>query len=311
MRALPFRRALAPLCLALFVSVIATAPLSAQLGALRRAAERRVGQKAEDQANVARLVEPTFDETTVEITAERLDRFQAAMERRRDQQAQNRAAYEALNQRADATRDSAEKAGNDRERTAYESATTRYRECRYDVEKSITAAQERKSQELAARMQANPMAAQNDPKMKEIVGIMQQMAAAQQRGDAAATEALTQKFAAAMGGATDSVSLDRAAATKCGARPVRPASMVRSEQLKQRADSLGKSARDMLASASRVKGSEVGMSDRAAAMFWERIASWLVGMRDDAPITKTFSKAEYELLVARRGALRKAFSGSE
>ena len=53
------------------------------------------------------------------------------------------------------------------------------------------------------------------------------------------------------------------------------------------------------------------MTSVQARMFWERIASWLAGMRQDVPITRTFTKSEYDLLTARRSALRRAFSGSE
>jgi len=52
------------------------------------------------------------------------------------------------------------------------------------------------------------------------------------------------------------------------------------------------------------------MTDLQARMMWERVQSWLNGMQKAAPITRTFTKAEYDLLVSRRSDLRKAFSGS-
>lgn len=311
MRALPLRRALALLTLVFLASIGVSSLADAQLGALRRAAERRVEKKADDRIGAATLIEPSFDNTTLEITAERLDKYQAAMEARKAQQAQNRAAYEALDKRASATRDSARIFDNQREREAYESAVTRYDECRSNIRTAMEAEQEKKAQEIIARMQANPMGAQNDPQMKRIMAIMQELTAAQQKGDAAATQAAMTKYQAMMGGATDSVSLDRAAATKCNGRPSRPASMLRYAQLNTRADSLARVGQELLGANTGVKGAAVGMTDIQARMFWERIASWLVGMRDDAPITKTFSKAEYDLLVARRGVLRKAWYGSE
>jgi hypothetical protein len=311
MRTPPIKRALAPLALAFSLSVVAAASAEAQLGTLRRAAERRVNQKAEDRVAEASLIEPTFDETTVEITADRLDKYQAAMERRKSRLEQNRAAYEALGEREHVTRDSADKADNRRDRDAYEAALSRYRTCRSGVEDGIRAEAERKGQELAMKAQSNPAAVQNDPKMREMMAMIQEISAAQARGDTAAMQAAMQKFSKSMGGATDSVSLDRAAVTKCGARPARPASMMRADQLRERADSLGRAQRGMQSGSNGgVSGSEVGMSDRAARMFWERVASWLTGMRDSAPITKTFSKSEYNLLLSRRDALRKAWSGS-
>ncbi|MBC7841903.1 MAG: hypothetical protein H7099_06310 [Gemmatimonadaceae bacterium] len=311
MRALPFRRAVAPFTIVLLASIAVATTVGAQLGAIRRAAERRVEKKADDRIGAATLIEPTFDNTTLEINAERLDRYQAAMEQRKAQQVQNRAAYEALDRRVSVTRDSAHIFDNQREREAYEASVTRYDECRSGIRTGIEAAQEKKAEDIIARMQANPMAAQNDPQMKRIMTVMQELALAQQRGDAAATQVAMAKYAEIMGGAADSVSLDRAAATRCGGRPSRPASMVRYAQHNTRADSLYKVGQELLGANTGVKGAAVGMTDIQARMFWERIASWLVGMRDDAPITKTFSRSEYDLLVARRSVLRKAWYGSE
>lgn len=311
MGAMPFFRAFRPLAVLTLALGSVSTPASAQFGVLKRAAERRVDQKAEDRVGAATLIEPTFDGTTLEITAERLDRYQAAMEARKAQQAQNRAAYDALDKRASVTRDSARAVDNPRERETYETATRRYDECRSGIEQAITAEQEKKVQDIVARMQANPLAAQSDPQLKRIMAVMQELAVAQQRNDPVALKAATEKYATLLGGSTDSVSLDRAAVSKCGARPAQPAGMLRNDSLNARADSLGSAAKMLLGASSGVRGSAVGMTDVQARMFWERIASWLTGMRDDAPITKTFAKGEYDLLVARRGALRKAWHGSE
>jgi hypothetical protein len=312
MRTLPIRRAVGPIALMLLALVSFSATADAQLGGmLRRAAGKRVEQKAEDRMGAASLIDPTFDNTTVEITSERIDKFLVALEKRQAQRAQMRAAYEALDNRSSATRDSARMFDNQRDRNAYEAADRRYDECRSNIREGIEAEQQRKGQELAAKAQANPMAAQNDPTMKRFMAAMQEVAAAQQRNDQVALKAAMDKMATIMGGATDSVSLDRAAVTKCGGRPAIPASMLRYKQLNDRADSLGKAARDLNASSNSVNGADVGLTDIQARMMSERIRSWLAGMRDDAPITKTFGKGEYELLVARRGDLRKAFSGSE
>ena len=120
-----------------------------------------------------------------------------------------------------------------------------------------------------------------------------------------------ERLQSSMGGSIDSASVDKASVSKCGSRPVKPAGMIRAQQLNARADSIDVQARTMSGNGSGVKGSEVGMTDVQSRMFWERIQSWLSGMRKDAPITITFTSAEYDLLVSRRGVLRKAFSGSE
>lgn len=301
------RRNLGHLLLA--VLMLTAVPVQAQLGALRRAAERRVEQKAEDRVQVANLIEPSFDQTTIEITAERLDRFGVALEKLNANRAASRERVDALRAQANVLSDSATAADDNRARNAYENAATRYSECRSGVRQGMESAQDQQSKELAARMQRDPIGAQNDPKVKQMMAIVQEVSAAQQRGDTAGVRRAQEKMATAMGGgATDSVSLDKAAAPKCGARPAMPASMVRSARFKARADSLEVLARTESGAAARVKGADVGMTDVQARMFSERVRSWLAGMRQDAVITRTFSKAEYDLLVGRRTELRKLFS---
>jgi hypothetical protein len=301
------------LSVALFMAVLVVShPAEAQLGALRRAAERRVEQKAEDRTAAANLIDPTFDATTVEITAERLDRYTAALERLKGQRAANRAKADEMQARRSALSDSANMFDNDSERNAYERATSRYSDCRSGVLRDAEAESERKAQATMARMQRDPVGAQSDPKVKEIMATMQAMSAASQRGDSVASRRAQERMMALMGvQATDSASLDRAAVGRCGARPAKPAGMVKVALYKARADSLEAQARALMSGAGGVKGAEVGMTDLQSRMFWERIMSWLNGMRQDAAITRTFSRPEYDLLVARRGALRRAFSGGE
>ena len=312
MRAFSIRRALSLFPVAIITLALLAPPVQAQFGRMiRKATERRVEQKVDDQANVAMLIQPTFDATTIEITTPRLDTYQAAMEKRRAQAAQNRAAAEALSQRATATRDSARVADKPNEREAYEKSTDRYGDCRHGVEHEQSAAIEKKSQALVAQFQANPMAAQNDPKVKEMMALMQAMGAAQARGDTAEARRSMERLQSSMGGAVDSASVEKAAASKCGARPSKPAGMLRARLLNARADSIELQGRALSGAGTGVRGAEVGMTDVQSRMFWERIQSWLTGMRKDAPITITFTRAEYDLLVSRRAALRKAFNGSE
>ncbi|MDZ7630355.1 MAG: hypothetical protein U5K74_03060 [Gemmatimonadaceae bacterium] len=160
-------------------------------------------------------------------------------------------------------------------------------------------------------MQRDPIGSQNDPKFKEYMAAMEGMATAQESGDPAALERAQRRLMALMGGGSDSASIDRAAVPKCGGRPPIPASIVRSQQFKAQADSVEKVARELYSVQGGVDGSEVGMTRAQAVAFWERIMSWLNGMKQDAPITRTFTKEEYDLLVSRRGELRKAFSGAE
>ena len=311
MRAMTIRSGLVPLSLTFCVLALAAVPAQAQLGGImKRSVERRVGQKMDDQANIAMLIDPKFDQTTLELTPARLDAYTAAMQKRRETAKADRAKADGIRQRTSALRDSADKVARPKEEEAFEQARNRYSDCREQVKEGLDKASEANVQQIVARMQANPMAAQKDPKMKEIMAIMQQMGAAQQKGDAAETQRLMERYQAVVGGVTDSVAIDKAAAPKCGARPARPASMVQVEALRRRADAMQKEAEALEGGGTGVSGAAVGMSDVQAQMIWERIASWLSGMRKDAPITVTFTRAEYDELVARRSALRKAFSGS-
>jgi hypothetical protein len=293
------------------VALLAAVPAHAQFGALRRAAERRVEQKAEDKMQAANLIEPTFDNTTLEITGERLDKYLVAMERVKAQRGANQQRYDAMQTQRSALVDSANAATSDRERQTFERLDNTYHTCRNDVRKGLEAESERKAKELQARMQRDPIAAQNEPQIRQMMARMQEITAAQQRGDTAAARRGQEQMIAIFGAATDSVSLDRTATPKCGARPAKPAGMVRSAAFQARADSVDKASRALMSAAGGVKGSEVGMTDVQARMIWERVASWLAGMRNDMPITRTFTRGEYDLLVAKRNDIRRAFSGSE
>ncbi len=311
MRPITIRSGFVPLSLTFCVLVLSAVPAQAQLGGImRRSVERRVGQKVDDQANIAMLIDPKFDQTTLELTAARLDTYTAAMEKRKESAKADRAKADAIRERASALRDSAQKVERPKDAQAYDAASQRYGDCRGQVAQAMEQSSEARMQQIATQMQANPMAAQKDPKVKEMMSIVQQLGAAQQKGDAAEVQRLTQRYQSLFGQVTDSAALDKAAAPKCGARPAKPASMVQAEAYRSRADAAQKEADALDGNSTGVTGAAVGMTDVQAHMIWERIESWLSGMRKDAPITVTFTRAEYDELVARRSALRKAFNGS-
>jgi hypothetical protein len=305
----PMPRGVSIACLGLALA-FNSIPANAQLGALRRAAERRVEQKAEDRVQVANLIAPQFDSTTLEITPARLDTYTAAMERVQAMRAQRQQEYAALNNLASAQRDTAERMFDREESRAYEQASTRYSACRNEAREAAERESERKMQEFAERMQRNPIGMQSDPKVKSMVALMQEISTAQTRGDQAASDRAAAKLHVLMGiTASDSASIDRAVTPRCGARPTKPASLLRHAAMRLRADSTEERARSLQGGGG-VRGADVGMSQRQSRMFWERVASWLNGMSERAPITRTFTREEYDLLVQRRGALRKAFSGA-
>jgi hypothetical protein len=166
-------------------------------------------------------------------------------------------------------------------------------------------------QALTARMQANPVAMQNDPKVREIVAAMQALAQAQESGDTAAVARATRRVQSTMGGALDSATIDRRAASTCGVRPARPRSVITADSLSKAATDKSTEANALLRTTGGVTGAEVGLTDEQAFEIWERIMSWLNGVSDSAPITRTFTRAEYDLLLARRSVLKRAFANAE
>ena len=305
-----------PLLAAVTLAASASTAAHAQLGGLRRALERRVEKKAEEKVEdrivAATLIPPTFDSRTVEITARRLDRYIAAMERRKVALAANRQRYDAMQGEISTLTEAAKRADNPAERRNYEQADSRYNDCRRGVLRATEAEAEKRVQALTARMQANPMGMQNDPKVREMMATMEALGQAQQSGDSAAVARATERMQRTMfGGAVDSAAIDRKAASTCGARPVQPRSVILSDSLLMVVRVKGTEANALRTTAGGVSGSEVGLTDEQARAMWERIMSWLNGVSESAPITRTFTRAEYDLLLARRGALKKAFDNAE
>jgi hypothetical protein len=304
-----------PLLAAVTLAASLSTAAHAQLGGLRRAVERRVEKKAEEKVEdrivAATLIPPTFDSRTVEITAERLDRYTAAMERRKVALAANRQRYDAMQGEISALTEAAQRADNPAERRSYEQADSRYRDCRRGVLRATEAEGEKQIQALTARMQANPVGMQNDPKVREMMASMQALGQAQQSGDSAAVARATERMQRAVLGAVDSATIDRKAASTCGARPVQPRSVILSDSLSMVVRVKGTEANALRTTAGGVRGSEVGLTDEQARAMWERIMSWLNGVSESAPITRTFTRAEYDLLLERRSALKKVFADAE
>jgi hypothetical protein len=234
------------------------------------------------------------------------------MLRRKATLAANRQRYDSLQNEAAALREAAQRAENPAERRSYEQADSRFRDCRRDVLRTAEAENERQMQALTARMQANPVAMQNDPKVREIVAAMQALAQAQESGDTAAVARATRRVQSTMGGgALDSASIDRRAVSTCGVRPARPRSVITADSLSKAAQDKSSEAGALFKTTGGVTGAEVGLTDEQAYEMWERIMSWLNGVRDGAPITRMFSRAEYDLLLGRRLDLKRAFGTAE
>ncbi len=292
-------------------------PLHAQFGALRRAVEQKAGerveQRADDRANVALLQPPTFDGTTVELTDAILDGYVAAYTRLGATRATRQAEADRLHALASAQEDSARaiESRNERDRQRHERSADTWRTCADRVRDERDAAAEKAAEAFAARLQANPVAAQNDPTMRKATELMTRMAAAQSRGDGKEVERIQGELQKVLGsiGTADSASTATATRTRCGAEPATPAWVVQATALHERSRATRALANAKTASAGRPSAADLGLTDVQAAMVEERIASWLGGMRASAPLTVRFTRAEYDRLVSRRDAIRRAKRG--
>jgi hypothetical protein len=296
----------------LMVACLVAAPVQAQFGALRRAVERKVEDKANenvaDRTNVGMLRDPTFDGTTVELTDALLDRYLTVLEGNRTQRAARQAEARAVRARAQAIADSASALDDPGGRRAYEDATERFDACRDKIADALQAEADKRFEAVRRRMETNPITAMNDPQLRKLVELQTTMQGAAARGDTVGERKAFTELRELMG-MPDSASLDKRAAPTCGARPAVPAWIARQKRMTERSDSLRSVADAMGMNAARPTGKELGISETAAAAMDERIISWLSGMRPDAPVTVRFTRAEYDRLLARRDKLRKARYG--
>lgn len=301
----PLPRALAA---ALAAAFLLPAVAQAQFGGLvRRGVEGAVGKKVNDRVEQkvaesmpVELLPPRFDETWVEITPDRFDRYQRARAAVAAESPDKLRQADALRAQghardADARRLWESSAG---ERDAYRAADERWDGC-------ATApldAQSRDDESAAgvARMQAEWMEAGMRGTVpagmpQEFVPLMKQMAGASKRGDQAAVMRIQQRLMEAMQKASEA--RERAIATKkCGEPPAKPAAMVRQEALNREAEQLWMRADSLTASLK--AGARAGLTERQEAMMLERMQAFL--RRSSAPISRTFTKGEWDLLTARR-----------
>lgn len=323
----PARPARIAACALAALLALDAAPAHAQLrgmigrkigGAIADKATDKATEKATDRIDdkTVTLLPPTFDKTTVEITPARLDAFVAALGEIRATRAQKRKELEPMWKERDALYAQADKAFSDRDREAFDRVNRSYDECasgvRDKVQDQNNARAEARAREMQAKAVADPRSVMNDPMLKEQMAYAQLMAQAQSRNDQAEVARLQKEMEAktmarmkAMGFA-DSTAAEAATVKACGPRPAKPAGLVRQEQLQAQGKALGERIDRIQKEADgQVPGSRLGLTDTQAAMLAERIEAFLSGSRSH-PITRTFTKGEWDLLAGRRDELRKA-----
>jgi len=289
-----------------------SATASAQLGGLVKKARDRVVEKQVDkqiekrtgsQTSSSADAPPTFDEVTLELTADRVDGVirgltagravldgnggsasRASLVARRDEAAQKRGDLSDRNQKL---------------LSAYTEKRDESQRCRNDAMRASRDTRHKAEQQRTQELQAKAM---SDPVYREkVMAIMQKVAVAQQRGDTAEIR----KLAAELGLPEDDQKADTLAADKaCGREPAPPAVLVEMDRLDAQANALTEQIRQLEEKAAATEVKESRLTERQFHMARERIEAYLSAMKYKSK-PGAFSPTELEALDARRADLEK------
>ena len=275
---------------------------TAQLGGLVKKArdkavesqvEKRVGATTSASADAA----PKFDDTTVELTNERVAQMirglsagRAILEARTPLFARRDEAYKRRAELSDA---------NEKALDAYTVKRDESQRCRSNA---MYASRETRRKATDARNKELSAKAMNDPAYRQkIMELMPKITAAQQKGDTAEVK----KLMAQMGVGEDDTKADTAAAdAKCGKEPAKPAALVEMDKLDADAQKLSDDIRKMEEQAAATEQKESGLTERQFMMARERIEAYLSAVKYKAN-PGGFSAAERDALGARRADLEK------
>ena len=266
------------LALALFIS-----PVHAQLGGLRKRAEKAVAGKVAPQTNMAGRQKPTFDDAVLELTDERISRLLVGFAAEAKTAAKIRD-DEAQRERREATyrqqRDEFDRAQNDwqKKNAAWEKCMEKYQA------------------EADARGQESQKFVQSTDTMK-LKAIALRIQTAQARGDMAEARRLTDSLTAIMSAAVTrygTADIEKRARAECGDRP---------EELEPPEAPGQPVSQSTLTDGARA----AGIPEEQYRIARERVLAWL-SLGDDR-ITRgetkyAFTDAELTALNARRADLR-------
>jgi hypothetical protein len=275
---------------------------TAQLGGLVKKArdkaiesqvEKRVGAGSASSADAA----PKFDETTVELTSDRVAQMLRGLQAGRavlDTRAP-------LNERRDEAYKKREPLWNANQKAydAYLVKRDETQRCRNDA---MEASREKRQKVTDARNKELSAKAMNDPAFRQkIMELTPKLAAAQQKGDTVELKRLM----AQMGVAEDDTKADTAAAdAKCGKEVAKPAFLVETDRLDALAQKLTDEIRQIEEKAASTEQKESGLNERQFMMARERIEAYLSAMKYNGK-PRGFSPNELDALGSRRADLEK------
>lgn len=272
-------RAILPaLAFALFVS-----PAQAQLGALKKRAEKAIAGKVAPQATTVGRSTPTFDDAVLELTEARVSKLLVGLAAEAKVAAKNRD-YEAERERREATY-RRQREEHQRAQSDWEKKTAAWDKC---MEKYRT--------EVEARGQQSQRFAQSTDTMK-LKALALRIQNAQVRGDMAEAKRLTDSLTSIMSAAVAQYGtgdIEKRARAECGDAPEEP----KPPEAPDQSVSLS-----TLADGSRASG----IPEEQYRIARERVLAWL-SLGDDK-ITRgetkyAFTDAELAALNARRADLR-------
>ena len=270
------------LCLAFALATISS-PAHAQLGALKKRAEKAVANKVAPKAAAGTRVTPTFDNVVIELTEARVAQLLTGFAAEAQVAARNRENEAGRSQREAAYRQQREEyerahAAWEKERAAWNACTEKYRT------------------EMATRSQQGQSFVQSTDTMK-LKAIALRIQNAQQRGDMTEARRLTDSLTSIMGAAVAQYGtgdIEKRANAECGTprdEPVRPEAPAQPVSL------------STLSDGSRASG----IPEEQYRIARERVLAWL-SLGDDkitrGETTYAFTDAELAALNARRADLR-------
>lgn len=275
---------------------------TAQLGGLVKKArdkaiesqvEKRVGGTGASSADAA----PKFDETTVELTSERVAGMLRGLQA-------GRAVLDTrtpLNERRDQVSKKREPLwdANQKSYDAYLVKRDENQRCRNDAMRD---SRDKRQKVTDARNKELSAKAMNDPAFRQkIMELTPKLTAAQQRGDTVELK----KLMAQMGVEEDDTKADTVAAdAKCGKETAKPAWLLQTDSLDGLANKLTDEIRKIEEKAASTEQKESGLNERQFMMARERIEAYLSAMKYNGK-PRGFSPNELDALGARRADLEK------
>lgn len=256
----------------------------AGLGSLTKSAKDKATKTVEKAASPATPgAAPQFDQTTLELTPQRLDQLIACRKAANDAIKDRPKLVERANQIQKELDDLRTKNGdalaaNDQKRHETENC----RSSAFEVLKQA------KIQEAIAHMQANP------EMMRKVSELSAQAAQASAAGDTAKMLRLNDELYRAIGiSRADTLAIDK----KCGVvPPVHPA-QIRIDALTQEWNDIMAKIRAMDEQAIKIQKEKCGMTNEQLGMAWDRIQQFLEGKG-------SFSDAERKALAERKDVLK-------